>query len=303
MTVDNTELEAGEVVETTEEGLPTEEVVADPFEAPARRMGWRPKDEYRGDETKWVDAKTFVERGERELPIIRERYRKLDDRLVATERKLDEADKRLKESTEVLLELREMSQRSEQVGYQRAMRDLSEKERKAVEAADVAAYDAVQIEKRQVAETYAPKSNGKTPVAPVPAPAAPMPPTNPIIDRWVADNPWYQSNQSLHMYAREVDMEVEREHGEWPLENKLAEVKRRVVAKFPEKFGMSNNPVPPQRRVAPPVSQSSAPPPKPKGKSVRDLPPEAKHALDRFKKTIPGYTDQMYLDLYFAEEA
>lgn len=35
------------------------------FDAEASRKGWVPKDHYRGDPSKWVDAKTFVERGER----------------------------------------------------------------------------------------------------------------------------------------------------------------------------------------------------------------------------------------------
>lgn len=37
----------------------------DPAEAIARRKGWLPKSEYTGDPSKWVDAKTFNDRGDR----------------------------------------------------------------------------------------------------------------------------------------------------------------------------------------------------------------------------------------------
>ena len=37
-------------------------------ETAAREMGWRPKEEFRGEAEKWVDAETFVSRGEHFLP-------------------------------------------------------------------------------------------------------------------------------------------------------------------------------------------------------------------------------------------
>ena len=42
---------------------PTQEA-GDPYESQAREQGWKPKEEYEGDETKWRPAKEFVERGE-----------------------------------------------------------------------------------------------------------------------------------------------------------------------------------------------------------------------------------------------
>lgn len=37
----------------------------------AREMGWTPKEKFRGNPEKWVDANTYVERGEHVLPILR----------------------------------------------------------------------------------------------------------------------------------------------------------------------------------------------------------------------------------------
>lgn len=288
------ELEAGTVVETIEtvEASDEDKLLIER----ARRMGWRPKDEYSGAPSRWVDFREFVERGDNELPILRERFRKLDERLAGTDAKLAEADKRVKESAEVLIELRDMSRIAEQRGYERATHELRQRELRAVAEADTAEFERIARERDALIQSRPPVA----PAAPArtEAPPAPtnMPPINPVIETWVQANPWFRTDPVLNAYAMDVDRDVERSHYDWPMEDKLAEVKRRVVMKFPEKF---DNP----RRTAPAaVSTSSAPAPKTKGKTVKDLPPEAKAALDRFKRTIPGYNEAEYLKLYFKGE-
>ncbi len=41
------------------------------YEALASEMGWTPEEKFRGDPTKWVDAKTFYEKGQYVLPIVK----------------------------------------------------------------------------------------------------------------------------------------------------------------------------------------------------------------------------------------
>lgn len=43
---------------------------AEQIEAEARELGWAPKDQWRGNPERWIDAKTFVERSETVLPIV-----------------------------------------------------------------------------------------------------------------------------------------------------------------------------------------------------------------------------------------
>lgn len=292
MTTENleTDLEPQDTLETLEDD------VEKSFEERARRMGWRPKDEYGGDKSRWVDARTFIERGETELPILRERFRKQDTRLANTERELSETKNKLGEATQVLVELRDMSRVAEERGYARASADLRDREMKAVAEADTATFAAIQQERQQLEQTR-PKAKAAEPVAPPPpAPAAP-PQLDPAIQHWIGENPWFNSDRVLNNYALSEDAEVERENPGWPITDKLAEVKRRVMARFPEKFGN------PRRDAAPAVAVSTAAPVRSKGKTVRDLPADAKKALERFKKTIPGYTDEQYLKMYFGDEA
>ena len=50
-------------------------------ETKARALGWVPKDEFRGDETRWVDADTYIQRGETMLPLIRKQNQELRSEL------------------------------------------------------------------------------------------------------------------------------------------------------------------------------------------------------------------------------
>lgn len=47
------------------------------FEVQATALGWVPQDKFRGSSDKWVDAKTFVEKGRRQMPILLENNRRM----------------------------------------------------------------------------------------------------------------------------------------------------------------------------------------------------------------------------------
>lgn len=279
------------------------------IEERARRMGWRPEDEYNGPKGRWVDAQTFVDRGETELPILRERFRKLDDRLAATERELTnargtlvEANTKIKEQSEVLVELRDLSRNAETRAYNRAQSEFVERERKAVAEADTATFDRIQFEKRQLEETRAvaparrepPAAAPAAPAAPPPAAVAPADATT--IGQWIADNPWYNSDPEMNAVATTLHGTFKSQNPNEALNENLGRVRDRMVQLYPEKFG---NP----RRAAPSaVGSPTAPAPKPKGKTVNDLPPDAKAALAKIKRDIPGYKDEEYIRLYFGSD-
>src|SRR6185436_4853984 len=94
-----------------------EEVQPDPnteVEGRARRMGWRPQEEFRGPKDKWVDASQFVERGETELPVLRERFRALDDKFTRLERENSKLSHKIEDQTTVLKEFRDYSRQGEE---------------------------------------------------------------------------------------------------------------------------------------------------------------------------------------------
>lgn len=284
----NPELELGEAIETVPVELSEEDQAV---EAQARRMGWRPEAEYTPGRSNrpWVDAKTFVERGMSELPVLRNRYRDLDNKFATVTKELDAMKTSTAEQSRVLLELREMSKNAEDRAYIRAARELSAREREAVVTADTAAYEAVQRE-RQDLEQHRPRPVADPPVRqPDPAPTTVAQQPAPEVQAWVRDNPWFTTDPVLNQVAIAFDSEVKREHPEWAVEDQLAEAKARVVARFPEKFGN------PRRTAAQAVATSNNAPRPPKAKGVKDLPKEYQDAFARFQRQMPGYTEAEYL--------
>ena len=276
----------------------------------ARRMGWRPKEEYSGPGHKWVEAATFVERGETELPILRERLRKFDDRLASTERELTgtrselrEARTKITEQSEVLGELRDLSVTAAQRGFQRAQAEIAEKQRRAVAEADTITFERLEREKHDLESTrpvVRPKVETK-PEVPATQPqnqAGQLSPSETAtITGWINENPWYNADPELNAVATSLHGLIRSQNPTWSLDDNLAEVKARVVTRYPEKFPGEG-----RRRAPAAVSASSAPPPRSTKKTVADLPAEAKEALSKLKRQMPDYKDAEYLRIYFGED-
>lgn len=283
--------ETGEVVERIEE--PREQV-----EARARELGWKPKDEYRGPPERWRDAPEFLKHGEDTLPILRERLRRQGTQINELSTNVKEMTTRLRESGEVLQELHKETLTAREKGYHQAAQELEGRMAAAVAEADVAGYERARQELANLnTEHAANKPVAREPAVPAKPAAQPDTPLDPIIVQWIQDNPWYDRDRSLNAYATDEHAAILRDHPGWSLDENLAEVKRRVVAKFPEKFRN------PRRDNAPSVTQ-----PRPSaskksdGKTYDDMPKEAKEACDKFVRTIPGYTRETYVQKYFEDK-
>ncbi len=287
---ENEDIETAVVPEEGSPEVSTEAARQADLEGRARRMGWRPKDEFRGDQSRWTDAETFIARGEAELPVLRERYRALDDRFARTESELKELRDRAAEQTRVMGEFRDLSLRAEQRAYARAKSELEGRMREAVASADQAGYD------RALAELNAlepPPAVTKEPPKEEPKPTTTK--VEPEVQAWIAENEWFNRDPTLNAYAVARHGQLLQERPGMSIAENLAEVRREVVERFPDKFGN------PKREKAPAVATSSAPAPsKKKGKSFDDLPSEAKQAFDRFKRMMPDYKQEDYAKMYFA---
>src|SRR5215472_907386 len=86
----------------------------DDLEQRARRMGWRPRNEFRGEPERWMEADEFVERGERMLPVLQERNR-------AADRTIVDLQQQIQAQGETLNTMLASARKAEQVGYRRAM--------------------------------------------------------------------------------------------------------------------------------------------------------------------------------------
>ena len=251
------------------------EQVASEILETAATQGWVPKEEFRGDPEKWVDADKFVERGEKVIPILKER----NDHLV----------KEIREMKSTFGEFVEFSRKSEERAYTRAMKELTERKEQAVLDSDVETFRQVEKEQLDLA-----KSRQEAPAKPS---ASDVPPDfKAFADR----NEWYSTDPEMKAYADNMGNFIKAAKSHLTYPQILQEVEKEVKQRYPSKFenvrrengnqqveGVSETGIP--RRAG--------------GRSWNDLPAEAKGAYERMARGIKqkfsaDFTKEEYVKNY-----
>jgi hypothetical protein len=254
----------------------------------ARNMGWMPKGAWRGEPDRWVDAATYVERGERMLPLLQERNRALD-------RTVSDLKTESRESKQLLSDLLVRTRKAEKVGYDRAMRELNQKRADAVAQGDAETFNKVEQEIREM---------GPAPEVPAPAPVVQAPPgVDPVVTAWIRRNQWFNRDREANAAAVAALTTVESENPGASLEEHLSEVEDRIAKRWPEHFPgrqrlvagvpeTEDEPQPepePNRRRAPAVmSSSTATERRPGARSFETMPADVKQQFERQKKMMAG---------------
>lgn len=231
----------------------------------ALAMGWTPKGQFKGDPDKWVDAETFVKRGEEFLPFLKANNKRL-------EKELDSLRKTVKE-------FGEFHTQTETRAYERALKEI-----KAELAAATAAGDAEAVD--ELAERM---SDMKAEAA-AKAPKAPVHDAE-IVENWIKANPWYTKDEVMGAAAAAIAAKLEAE-GVTDTAEQLAEVAKRIRAKFPQEF---ENP----KRREPGAVESPGAGGRKAGKTRSDLPADARSTMDRWVKQ-GIITEAQYLKDYFS---
>lgn len=251
-------------------------------ETKARRLGWVPKEEFRGDPDKHRSADDFLKRGEEILPILQRDNKRLHENFGKVEREL-------KETRETLQSFAEFTQKNAEREYKKSLRELEARLDSAIETADV-------TQARQLRKEIAELDGGPPAPKPKPEPVgeADKPAVDPEVASWIEQNEWFNKSASLRTYAVEEFGELEKRYPEKTKTEILAEVKTRTVDRFPEKFGVN-----PKRDGAAAVASPTGDATRRKtGKTYDDLPAEAKKACDKYVRTIPNYTKEKYVKDY-----
>lgn len=179
-------------------------------EQAAREMGWRPKEEFRGDSSKWVDAETFVSRGENFIPILRADREKLRGEVAETKAALSETQKALKASQEAIEALQQYHAEDTARQVEKAKKDLVKQLKQARDDGDVEAEVEIQDELTRIrtAQATAPAPAPKPPATPA-APAAPVAPAvDPEQAAWLEENTWFKTSPRLRGLAMGVAEEL-----------------------------------------------------------------------------------------------
>jgi hypothetical protein len=237
------EIEA-EAPETPEPTAEEKKLIA--METEARRMGWRPRDEYRGPPGQWRDAEEFLRRGQDILPIVRKDLQRERERNNNMESEIRALRTTVDEQKAVMDDLLKMARTASESGYRRAMEELNAQKRAAAQAGDVATVVSIDEKIEEIREERAAST---VPVAQKPKEAAPAPAQKPaapqeVVD-FIADNPWFNTDTVLHKAMEAEHIALLEEAPGLSLEDNLRQAKDAVMARYPRKFGIDPAKKPP----------------------------------------------------------
>lgn len=253
------------------------------YDLEAGRKGWVPKDKYKGDPAKWVDAKTFVERGERfasnlqrEVEQLKARLEKFEGNAKAfaefSKKQLEQKDQELKQA---LADLRIERARAIREGEDVLVSELDDK------------IDSVKAQVKEVKAIDPEEARQQV---------------DPVLLEWIEDgNSWFKDDAKLRDYAVQVGVEM-RSAGETLKGRKFFDlVRARMEEDFPRRFkkaeegakGSGTNLV--EGDGGPSGRGSTGY----KGKSEKDLPAEDLALMKEYIKE--GWTTrEKFLESYFS---
>jgi hypothetical protein len=211
-----------------EDGLDNEpadnEVDETDYDAEAEKQGWVPKEKYKGDPKRWVDAKTFVERGEIFRPMLHTKYKEVETELADTKRQLAEQAAAIERNNKI-------AERFQERARQEALEQIKREQRVAFEQGDDAKYNELDKRRDNIAKEFE--------VEPVKVKAETNQP-DPYVVKFQQENPWFGKDFTLTQAAQFHDARLARENPYMSPESRHTEVRKLVVAEFPNKFENPN---------------------------------------------------------------
>lgn len=241
-----------------EDGVTDDQTPRD-FEAEAREHGWAPKEEFKGDPTRWVDAEAFMKRADEMMPLLRAQNKRL-------KRDFDELRKDLRKATAHF-------EGAEKRAFERAKAEIEARITDATEVGDVEAVKAA-LKDMEGLKPDAPEQKHTAEEA------------QEALDAFREENPWYDKanlanaseieiNARLY-YDRMIDKHIKLTEEMAPADF-FARILDMTVEKYPQ---LKSKPT--RQKPASAVEGGTAGRPRGSGKSWDNLPDEAKRQFDRF---------------------
>ena len=183
------------------------------IELRAMEMGWRPREEFDGEDDDFVDAKEFVGR------------KPLYDK-IATQ------SKQLKNVAQAVEALKLHNGKIEEASYQRALKELKAERKQALIEGDADKFESLDDEIKTVEKQVdVIREEQQKPIV------REEPQVHPEFANWQNKNPWYTSVKYMKDFA---DSEGSKLAGTMSPGEVLKEVEKRVRKEFPHKFVNQN---------------------------------------------------------------
>lgn len=175
----------------------------------AREQGWRPKEEFDGEPSKWVSAETFVAKGE------------LIDRIESLGKKLKDSEKTIKMLSEHHSKVKESE-------FKRAVDFLKSQKKAAYEEGDVDKIIELDDKIAEVRETQKALDRQER--------INEHPETHPAFQSWVSENKWYDKNKEMRADADTFGEAYARNNPDKTPNEVLEYVTKKIKKAYPEEF-------------------------------------------------------------------
>jgi len=256
------------------------------YESEAISKGWVPESEFKDDPSKWVDAETFVKRGERFNKNLQREVAELKATIESFKGTQAKAVKFYEEAI-----ARKTAENAETMKQLRIAR--SEAQRNGEDETVVDIEDRIEALKKQQAEVEAVEApQGLDPKATDPT-------TNPILQEWIEDgNDWFNDYPEVREIALALGEKMvaagEKARGR-PFLDKITEA---MKVQFPRKLGKAKVANP--QRIEGSSSNASTSSVSVNGKTARDLPEEDQKLMKQFIREGWVKDEKTYLESYFS---
>lgn len=203
-----------DVVDTKQEVPEIPEVVQAPsIEDRARTQGWKPKEEFDGDVSKWVSAETFVAKGE------------LID-------KIEYLGKKLKDSERAIDMLKQHHGQVKEAEFKRAVQFLQAQKKEAFKEGNADLIIAIDDKIEEVREAAREAKQQAT----VQDTLEEDPGDHPSFVSWVSENDWYNKNPEMRKDADALGLDYASAHPRLAPEKVLKYVSQEMKKLYPEHF-------------------------------------------------------------------
>lgn len=200
---------------TPEPEQKVEERQYSPIEQKAMELGWRPKEEFSGDEEAFIDAKEFVNR----QPLFD---------------KITSQSKHIKRVEATVAALQEHYNKVNETAYRNAMKDLKGQLERSIEEGDLQTYHALNEKKQEIEQEHRQLKQELT------APQEPQ--VHPELQEWIGRNNWFETQPHMRLYADQLSDQFAPKvrAGIMTSGEALKEIEKAVRNEFPTKFRNPN---------------------------------------------------------------
>lgn len=250
-------------------------------ETQARELGWVDKESFKGDPDKWIDADTFVKRGQEIMPLLKANNKRLQEKVDKLSAENLKTQQLLVAATESIEALKETTSKAAIADLKKNRKEMVERVKEAREDGDVETE--IQLQKAIQETDDAIEQSAKPAKKEKATESETDPAQNPEFRKWAEDNPWFGQDRRKTALALAIAGEM-RANGDKTegrvFFDKVVEELNTTLGIDPDASRKAPSKVEGESRS---VNGSGK-----KGKSYADLPADAKQACERQAAKLVG---------------